>query len=72
MHCIKKETDAKNEESGNKMLNEAIRDNITNVKEYENLSVVVLRGNKVDIVEKQLFKNERLVQDLKTDAERVF
>ena len=53
------------------MLNEATRYNAINVEEYKNLSVSTLRNNKVDIIEKELFKIKLLVTDLRTDAERV-
>ena len=48
----KKKIETNKEESENKILNETIRDNIDNVREYENLSVIAQLNNKVDIVEK--------------------
>ena len=66
-----KETGAKKEDSDNKVLNEGIRDN--NIKDIEckKVNVVEQSNNKVDIVEKELIKSKRLMEDLRMDVERV-
>ena len=48
----KNEVDVQKEDSSNKILNEATRDNSIKVKEWKKLSALEQRSVKVDIVEK--------------------
>ena len=49
-----------------------MRNNIINVRKYENVRKIAQRNNKVDIVEKELVESKRLVKDIRTDVERVY
>ena len=68
--CDKKETETKKVKSENKILNEAIRDNIINVREYEDANVIAQCNNKFDIIEK-IIESKRLVKELITYVERL-
>ena len=53
------------------MLDEVVRDNIINVREWNIGNSRTQSNNEVNCVENELMKSRRLVKDLRTDTERL-